>query len=325
MLKIGVIGTGHFGKIHLNCIKQANVFELVGFFDKNTDVSKQVSKDYNLKAFNNIDELIDAVDVVDIVTPATNHYKCVKKALSKNKHIFVEKPMVVDIIQAEELKKIILEKELKLQIGHVERFNPSFFEAKPYLNNIEYIETNRHSVYNNRNTDVSVVHDLMIHDLDLVLNTIKSETTDIRANGFSIISKEIDIANVRIEFANKCVANLSASRISNENIRKSSFYSKDTFVTIDYNKKETLIKKIKECNTSNNNSKNVFKNYTGNFIEFTTKQIETQTVNSVVNELISFNNSIINNTVPEVSIFDGYKSVKLANDILDYINKNNKL
>ena len=316
MLKIGVIGAGHFGKVHLNCIKQSNVFELVGFYDKNIEVSEQVTKDYNLKAFNNIDELIDAVDVVDVVTPATYHYECIKKALNKNKHVFVEKPMVVDVVQAEDLKKIVLEKGLKLQIGHVERFNPSFFEAKPYLKNIEYIETNRHSVYNIRNTDVSVVHDLMIHDLDIVLNLVESEIIDIRAKGFSVISEDIDIVNARIEFANGCVANFNANRISTKNKRKTLFYSKDTFTAIDYNKKETLIKEIKKCDEVNSHSKNIFKTYKGDFIKFATKQIETQTVNSVVNELISFNDSIINNTTPEVSIFDGYKTVKLANDIL---------
>lgn len=312
-MKIGVVGTGHFGKVHLNCIRLSEVFDLVGFYDINNEISKQVAKSYNIKIFNSLDELLQAVDVVDIVTPATSHYNCIKKALEKNKHVFVEKPMVVSTSQAKEIKKIVQDKNLKLQIGHVERFNPSFYNAKSFLNNVKYIETNRHSVFNNRNVDVSVVHDLMIHDIDIVLNTVKSDVKKIDATGFSFISKDVDVVNARVEFKNGCVANFNASRIASENKRETFFYTDNTLAKIDYNNKKTLITQI-NTNTSSLNGATV-----ANGVQLVNIKPKNEVVNSVVKELKSFYASIANNTEPEVSVFDGCKAVNLANDILDAI------
>ncbi len=214
MLKIGVLGAGHLGKIHINCIKQIEQFELVGFYDPADETARQVETEMNVKRFGSIDDLIGSVDVVDIVTPTIRHFECASKALQKRKHVFIEKPIVATPDEANALKRLADEAGVKVQVGHVERFNPAFIAAEPFIGEPLFIEAHRLAMFNPRGTDVPVVLDLMVHDLDILLTIVKSPVSHISASGVGIVSPTPDITTVRIEFENGAVANLTASRLS---------------------------------------------------------------------------------------------------------------
>ena len=248
MLKIGVIGAGHLGKIHINCIKQIPDFELVGFFDTNPDIVSNVKNEFGIMPFETFEELIKAVDVVDIVTPTFAHYEYAAYALKRFKHVFIEKPIVATPGEALQLMDIAHEANVKVQVGHVERFNPAFLAAMPYFQNPMFIESHRLSGFNARGTDVPVILDLMIHDIDIILTVVKANIRKISASGVAVLSDSADIASARLEFDNGCVANLTASRISLRTMRKSRFFQRDAYISVDYLNKETEIVRIKELN-----------------------------------------------------------------------------
>ena len=238
MLKIGVLGAGHLGKIHLRLLQQSEKYELVGFYDPNQENAEKVSKEFGYKHFSTIATLIHAVDVIDIVTPTLSHYKCAKVSIKSGKHVFIEKPISNTVEEAEEIIALAKEYSVKGQVGHVERFNPAFKATKDMIDNPMFIETHRLAEFNPRGTDVPVVLDLMIHDIDAILSVVKSKVKNISASGVSVISDTPDIANARIEFENGCVANLTASRISLKNMRKSRFFQKDAYISVDFLEKK---------------------------------------------------------------------------------------
>jgi len=214
MLKVGVFGVGHLGKFHLNNWQEIDNVKLIGFYDPSDENAAAVKQQYGLKRFKNAADLIDASDVVDIVAPTTMHHELCKMAILKSRHVFVEKPLANTMSEAKEIVKLTKEANIKLQVGHVERFNPAFLALKEYELNPMFIEVHRLSQFNPRGTDVSVILDLMIHDIDIILSLVKSNVKNIYANGVNVLSDTPDIANVRIEFDNGCVANLTSSRIS---------------------------------------------------------------------------------------------------------------
>ncbi len=214
MLKIGVLGAGHLGKIHIRCIKEIEGFDLVGFYDPNPEIATQIEKEFDVKKYDSFDEIVDAIDIVDIVTPTVSHFECAAKSLKKYKHVFIEKPIATSLDEARELNKIAGEANVKVQVGHVERFNPAFLAAEPFFNKPMFIESHRLAQFNPRGNDVPVILDLMIHDIDIILSVVKANILKISASGVPIVSDTPDIANARIEFDNGCVANLTASRIS---------------------------------------------------------------------------------------------------------------
>jgi predicted dehydrogenase len=218
MLKIGVLGAGHLGKIHLKLLNQSTKYKLVGFYDPIKENAIKVANEFGYHAFDSIDELIAAVDVVDIVTPTLSHYDCAVHAIKAQKHIFLEKPISNTVAEAEHIIQLTKEYNVKGQVGHVERFNPAFKAVKDKINNPMFIETHRLAEFNPRGTDVPVVLDLMIHDIDAILSVVKSKVKEIHATGTAVISDSPDIANARIEFENGCVANVTSSRISMKNI-----------------------------------------------------------------------------------------------------------
>ncbi len=234
MLKAGVLGAGHLGKIHLRLLNESEKYELVGFYDPIKENAEKVAKEFGYKAFNSVEELIDAVDVVDIVTPTLSHFDCAKEAIEKSKHIFIEKPITKTVEEAETIVELAKQYTVKGQVGHVERFNPAFTAVKDTIKNPMFIETHRLAEFNPRGTDVPVVLDLMIHDIDAVLSVVNSKVKNVKASGVSIISETPDIANARIEFENGCVANLTASRISLKNMRKSRFFQRDAYISVDF-------------------------------------------------------------------------------------------
>ena len=223
-LKAGVLGAGHLGKIHLKLLQQSEKYELAGFYDPDASNGKKVESEFGYKFFSSLEALIDAVDVVDIVTPTLSHYTCAIKAITKGKHIFIEKPITNTVEEAEHIRLLVSENNLKGQVGHVERFNPAFKAVKNDIQSPMFIETHRLAEFNPRGTDVPVVLDLMIHDIDIILSVVKSPVKNITASGVSVISETPDIANARIEFENGCVANSDGESNFYEEHAKKSFF-----------------------------------------------------------------------------------------------------
>ena len=247
MLKVGVLGAGHLGKIHLKLLQQSSKYQLIGFYDPSEENAKKVAEEFGYTSYNSIDELIDAVDVVDIVTPTLSHFECAKNAIEKGRHIFIEKPIAKTILEAEAIKTLASQYHVKGQVCHVERFNPAFTAVKDMIDNPMFIETHRLAEFNPRGTDVPVVLDLMIHDIDIILSVVKSKVKNIHASGISVISETPDIANARIEFENGCVANLTSSRISMKNMRKTRFFQKDAYISVDLLEKKAEVVKMKDA------------------------------------------------------------------------------
>jgi len=318
MLRIGVFGAGHLGKIHIKCIKQIPDYELVGFYDPNDAIAHKVQAEEGVKLFEDIEQLIDAVDVVDIVTPTVSHFDCAQRSLRKFRHVFIEKPIVATPDEAIRLLDLATEAGVKVQVGHVERFNPAFLAAKPYLKDPMFIETHRLSQFNPRGTDVPVVLDLMIHDIDIVMNVVKANIRKIYASGVSVVSDTPDIANARIEFGNGCVANLTASRISMKNMRKSRFFQRDSYVAVDFLNKDAEIIRIRDLTPENNDplalTLNMGPDRPNKQIFFEKPPIPN--VNAIVEELKSFHLAILNDKTPPVTINDGYVALDVAHQII---------
>ena len=324
MLKIGVLGAGHLGKIHINCIKQIENYELVGFYDPMEETARKVESEMNVKCFESIDSLIDAVDVVDIVTPTIQHFACASKALQRSKHVFIEKPIVATPEEANALIKLADEAKVKVQVGHVERFNPAFIAAEPFIKAPMFIEAHRLALFNPRGTDVPVVLDLMVHDLDILLSIVKSPVTHISASGISIVSPTPDITNARIEFENGTVANLTTSRISMKNMRKTRIFQSDAYITVDFLDKVCEIVRIHDEVDTTNPFAMTIDLANGDEKQITIEKPEITPINAIKTELESFYNAIIHNTLPAVTIEDGVKVLKLAYQILESVDKSIK-
>lgn len=320
MVNIAVLGVGHLGKIHLQQLKDIPGFSVIGFYDPDENTSRQVSEEFKIERYSSLDELLDVADAVDIVTPTPFHFECAVKAIKKSKHVFIEKPLTNSLSEAKELVELAKEANVKVQVGHVERFNPAFLAAVPYLNQPMFIEAHRLSEFNPRGTDVSVVLDLMIHDIDIILSVVRSRIKRISASGVAVVCDTPDIANARIEFDNGCVANLTASRISMKKMRKIRFFQKDAYLAVDFLKKGTEIIRLKNI-TGDADPLAI----TIDLGEKGTKQIyfenpEVETVNSIKLELELFYKSIKENAAPPVTIEDGYEAMKIAHQILEKIN-----
>ena len=317
MLKVGVLGAGHLGKIHLKLLDQSSKYDLIGFYDPDIANGQRVEKEFDYKYFEQLDDLIDSVDVVDIVTPTLSHYNCAIKAISKGKHIFIEKPITNTLEEAEHIRLLVSENNLRGQVGHVERFNPAFKAIRSEIKNPMFIECHRLAEFNPRGTDVPVVLDLMIHDIDIILSVVQSPVLSIQANGVSVISETPDIANARIEFENGCIANLTASRISLKNMRKSRFFQKDAYISVDFLEKKTEVVKMKNAPKNPGDFDMILQNAEGQ-----KKQIYFENPNIVPNkaildELETFAEAIKNNTKPIVTLRDGANALKVAHQIIN--------
>jgi predicted dehydrogenase len=318
MLRIGILGVGHLGKFHLNNWIEIADVTLVGFYDPDEENAKLVQEKYGLKRYTNAEELMDECEAVDIVAPTIFHFELCSLALRKGKHVFVEKPLANTMDEARSLVKLAKESNVKFQVGHVERFNPAFLSLKNYALQPMFIEVHRLAQFNPRGTDVSVILDLMIHDIDIILNLVKSNVSYISANGVAVMSDTPDIANVRIEFDNGCVANLTSSRISMKKMRKMRLFQKDAYIGIDFLDKKTEIIKL---NTADDRDVFTFDIETNNGKK--TIAIASPVVkdsNAIKMELEAFKNAIINNTDTPVSIIDGFGAMEVAHQILEKIN-----
>jgi predicted dehydrogenase len=317
MLKAGVLGAGHLGKIHLRLLNQSEKYELVGFYDADEKNAKKVEAEFGFKYFNSIDALIDAVDMVDIVTPTLSHYDCAIKAIAKGKHIFIEKPITNTVEEAEEIRELLSKHNLRGQVGHVERFNPAFIAIKDQLENPMFIETHRLAEFNPRGTDVPVVLDLMIHDIDIILSVVKSKVKHVSASGVRVLSDTPDIANARLEFENGCVANLTASRISLKNMRKTRFFQKDAYISVDFLEKKCEVVKMKDAPEAPGDFDMILQNAEGvkKQIYFDNPGISNN--NAILDELESFAHAINTNTTPIVTLHDGTEALRVATMIIN--------
>ncbi len=319
MLRVGVFGAGHLGKIHIKCLQELEAsYKLVGFYDPDEDVAREAARNLGVFRFYDFERLLEAVDVVDIVTPTVTHFAIAAKAIRKGKHVFIEKPIAKSVSEARELVQLSRNYTSKVQIGHVERFNPAFLA----LNQVElhpmFIEGHRLATFNPRGTDVSVVLDLMIHDLDIILSIVKAPILSIDASGVAVVSNSPDIANARITFANGCVANLTASRISMKQMRKLRIFQKNAYISLDFLKKETQIVKISDKPNEQQSHQMELDTAAGKkFIQV--EMPEAPEVNAIKMELKSLADSILHNTPVTVSAKDGYAALKLAEQIVEAI------
>ena len=317
MVKIGVLGAGHLGKIHLNLIREIKQLELVGFYDPDAEKANSVCKELGIPKFDSIEELIAEVDAVDIVTPTLSHFECAVQCIRNSKHIFIEKPITNTLQEAEAIRTLASQNHIRGQVGHVERFNPAFTAVQDMIGTPMFIETHRLAEFNPRGTDVPVVLDLMIHDIDIILSVVKSKVKNINASGVSVISETPDIANARIEFENGCVANLTASRISMKNMRKSRFFQKDAYISVDFLTKKSEVVKMKDAPEKPGEFAMILQNAEGvkKQIYFDNPKIVQN--NAILDELESFADAIQNDTTPIVSLTQGTEALRVAQQIID--------
>ena len=317
MLKVGVLGAGHLGKIHLRLLNQSEKYELVGFYDANEKYAEEVAEEFNYKNFKTIDALLQEVDVIDIVTPTLSHYNTAVKAVEAGKHFFVEKPITNTVEEAEQLTKMAKAKGVKGQVGHVERFNPAFQAVNNKIDHPMFIEAHRLAEFNPRGTDVPVVLDLMIHDIDAILSVVKSKVKKVNASGVSVISDTPDIANARIEFENGCVANLTASRISLKNMRKSRFFQRDAYISVDFLEKKCEVVKMKDAPQQPDEFAMILQNAEGVKKQIYFDNPEVDENNAILDELETFADAINNNTTPIVTLEQGTEALRVAKMVID--------
>ena len=318
MIKVGVIGAGHLGKIHLNILSNSN-FNLIGFHDTDVENSEKLASEKGYVFFKEIDSLINLIDAVVIVSPTTTHFEIAKKCIKKGKHIFVEKPLTTNSKEARIINKLAKEGNIIGQVGFVERYNQAFISCREFIDKPKFIESHRLSDFNPRGTDVSVIMDLMIHDIDIILNINQSKVKKIDASGVSIISSTPDIANARIEFENGCIANLTSSRISLKKMRKTRIFQDNAYISINFLEKDFQVVKIRDKHNNDNENSLVIKNNLGQEKVIFFENPEINEINSIEAELKDFFNSIKNKSESKVSLNDGLMALEVAEEIMSQL------
>jgi predicted dehydrogenase len=316
MLKAGVLGAGHLGKIHLKLLNLSEHYNLVGFYDTSKEVRDAISQEFGYTAFETEEDLINACDMVDVVTPTTYHYASAEKVIKAGKHLFIEKPITNTVEEAEKLLTLAKEHNVLGQVGHVERFNPAFMSVSDSIKSPMFIEAHRLAEFNPRGTDVPVVLDLMIHDIDAILSVVNSPVKSVNASGVSVISETPDIANARIEFENGCVANLTASRISMKNMRKARFFQKDAYISVDFLEKKVEVVKMKDAPESPDDFAMILQNAEGIKKQIYFDNPDVPSNNAILDELDAFAKAIKENTTPIVSLKAGTEALRVAKMII---------
>ena len=322
-VNIGVIGSGHLGKLHTKMFKETNNSSLNGIFDIDNLKAKAVAEEFDTEVFNSLEELLQKVDAVSIAATTTAHYMIAKECLNAGKHIFIEKPITATIPQAEELVNLANSLNLNLQVGHIERFNPALLSVEKYIGDPKFIQTDRLAQFNPRGTDVAVVLDLMIHDIDIILSLVKSKVKNVEASGVAIVSDNIDIANARIQFENGAVANVTASRISQKKLRKMRLFQRDGYIALDF------ITGVSEMYKLLSTDEKMLPSYVpfgeigvgDKKKKLVYEQMELKQINALKYELQLFIDSIIKNEKPVVSGDDGLRALRVAETIIEKINQ----
>jgi predicted dehydrogenase len=325
MLKIGIFGAGHLGKFHIQQWREIAGAELVGFYDPSDEQAAIAMEQYQVKRYADMDALIADCDALDIVSPTTTHYEVAKRCLQSCKHLFIEKPLAHTLEEAQELVKMVKEANVKCQIGHVERYNPAYLALEEQSLQPMFIEAHRLAQFNPRGTDVAVILDLMIHDIDIVLHIIKSPVKRISASGVAVMSETADIANARIEFDNGCVANLTSSRISMKKMRKMRVFQRDAYIGIDFLEKKTEIIKLKEPGSPNGMMDFPLEMPSGEKKIISVQMPDIQPSNAINMELKEFMEACLYDKPVRVSIYDGYQAMDVAHQILKKMSIHNEL
>jgi len=325
MLKIGVFGAGHLGKIHIQQWQQIEDTQLIGFFDPDDIQAEAIVAKHNLQRFFTMDSLIEASDAIDIVSPTTSHYEIAKKCLLCGKHVFIEKPLAYTLEEGKELVQLVKEANVKCQVGHVERYNPAFIAVGEQLLQPMFIEAHRLAQFNPRGTDVSVILDLMIHDIDIVLSLVKSPVKRISASGVAVLSETADIANARIEFDNGCVANLTSSRISLKNMRKMRLFQRDAYIGIDFLDKKTEIVRLKDNGGGPLDVMDIpLETGNGEKKVISVQMPEIVPINAIRTELSEFATAIVKDRPVRISVYDGYQAMDVAHQVLKKMSLHNE-
>jgi predicted dehydrogenase len=322
IVRIGVFGVGHLGKIHVKLLKEIPGYEVVGFYDPDDANAQKAIAGFGIKRFDSSKKLIEHCDAVDIVSPTTTHFAIAHDAIKKFKHIFIEKPLSTDLEEARQLVMLVDEARVKAMVGHVERFNPALLSLNKKTLKPVFIEVHRLAQFNPRGTDVSVVLDLMIHDIDIILSLVKANVKRISASGVAILSKSADIANARIEFDNGCVANVTASRVSVKNMRKMRIFQPGAYISMDFLAKKADIFKIEDAMPADDGMQHIPIDLPDNAKKYITfETTEKKDVNAIKMELELFHKSITQNKPVPVSVLEGYNAMDVAQQILDKINQ----
>ncbi len=320
-IKVGVVGTGHLGKLHTKMFQSIANCELIGIYDSNPEQAKAVSDELGVPSLTKLEDLFSKVDAVSIAATTTAHYELAKKCFENGVHVFIEKPITTTIKEAEELVALSEKKNLNLQVGHIERFNPALVAMEKYIDDPKFIQTDRLAQFNPRGTDVAVVLDLMIHDIDIILSLVKSDVVEIQANGVAVVSDHLDIANARLQFANGAVANVTASRISQKKMRKMRIFQRDTYVALDFvtgvSEAYRLVAPNAEVFPSQISFGEIGVGERRKKLVY--EQPEQKEINALQYELQLFVNSVINKTKPVVSGIDGLRALKVAQLIIQKI------
>lgn len=312
MLKAGVLGAGHLGKIHLRLLNESDKYNLIGFFDSDCETAKNIESEFGYKSFSSMKNLIDAVDMVVVATPTSYHFECAEKVIRAGKHLFIEKPIAQSVEEAEKIRDLVREYGVRGQVGQVERFNPAFMAVRDMIQNPMFIESHRLSEFNPRGTDVSVVLDLMIHDIDIILSVVQSKVKSVNSSGVSVLSETPDIANARIEFENGCVVNLTASRISLKKMRKIRFFQKDAYISVDMLEKKAEVIRMKNAPEVPDDYAMIFKNSKGEKKQIYFDHPNIEENNAIKDELESFADSIVSDTIPTVPLIQGTDALRVA-------------
>lgn len=316
-LRIGVFGAGHLGRIHVQQLRELSEWDVIGVYDPDANKAAAITAEFAVPVFTDADALMNACSVIDIVTPTLTHHALALKALNAGRHVFIEKPVTNTLAEAQELEHAANMQGLHVQVGHVERFNPAFQTARPSLKEPMFIETHRLAQFNPRGTDVSVVLDLMIHDIDIVQHVVGHPVTEVSASGVAVVSDTPDIANARLTFANGCVANLTASRISLKNMRKSRFFQRDAYIAVDMLGKSVEIVTMADVEGEEDPfaiTLDLGQGKGKRQIGF--NKPEVPATNAIREELRSFALSIHQGSTPVVSLADGKSALDTAHRVL---------
>lgn len=320
-LKVGVVGVGHLGSLHAGLLGQIDAAELVGVYDIDAAKCRGIAEECGVRAFPDLDALIGSVQAVSVATPTVTHLEIAMKAVSRGLHVFIEKPMTSTVAEAEELIRLVDSKSVKVQVGHIERFNPALLALEKYRIDPMFIECHRLAQFNPRGTDVAVVLDLMVHDIDIILSLVRSPVVKIDASGVAVVSDSVDIANARLQFQNGCVANVTASRISQRKMRKMRLFQRDAYISIDFS--ENLAEVFRLVNEDDPTAASTL--MLGEIGEGMKKrkivyeQPEVKEVNALKCELESFLDSIRKQREPIVTAGDGLRAIQVAGEIMEKI------
>jgi predicted dehydrogenase len=329
-IKAGVIGVGHLGRHHARVYSQIPEAQLVGIHDTDSEKAQRIAKEFDTRYFENLSDLVERIDAVSLVVPTTFHYSLACDILGCGKNLLVEKPITETVKQAEELVSLVGSKNVILQVGHIERFNPAFKAIENLKLEPKFIESHRLAQFNPRGTDVAVVLDLMIHDLDLILSLVKSKVKTIEAAAIPVISDSEDIANARLTFENGCVANITSSRISARPLRKMRLFEKNSYISLDFLQRSVEIYKLVDADFVSKEERekktvvgNIPSGEVGKTIIYEKPEIENEDMLTL--EIKSFLDAVKKKKHPKVSGEDGKRALEVALEVVDKAKEHRKL